>query len=137
MRASADLQSVGSSSPYYYLEAAQDDGRVHSGTVFAGVPYRFELLSKGSSADFEAYVASGDVAEFVTYDANGNPYSHAEVSSGSSVSVPLPTTSTGYVVVSSLGARTAFEIGRNGSRFSYPDAAVRAYRLAGRTKEYL
>lgn len=137
MRASADLQSVASPSAYYHLEAAQDDGRVHSGTVYAGVPYRFELLSKGSSGDFEAYVASGDVAEFATYDANGTPFSHVAVSSGSAVDVALPPTSTGYVVVTSLGAMTVFEIGRHGSRFSYPDASVRAYRLAGRIKEYL
>ncbi|MDQ1344282.1 MAG: hypothetical protein QG650_1002 [Patescibacteria group bacterium] len=137
IRASADLQSVASSSSYYFLESPQDDGIIYSGSVFGGIPYRFEILSKASSADFEAYVASGDTVEFVTYDANGVPYSQAAVSAGTAVNVPLPATSTGYVTVSSLGAKSEFEVGRHGSKFSHPYPSVQAYRLAGRAKEFL
>lgn len=136
-RMASDPSFVTSYDPYFYFEYENDDGRIRSGTVRAGIPQTFRILNSGAEGSFVAASVSGDPVSFEVSDASGIPYSHVGLRSGNSVNLSIPKFSSGTVRITSLGAVSDFEIDRRSAKFLYPGEGVRVFRIAGRLKEFL
>lgn len=78
----------------YRFESPNDNGSVHTGAVFGGVPETVPIFFKSSAGDFEVYSASGDAVEFAVFDASGIPVSSVALPPGVSAAMALPASAT-------------------------------------------
>lgn len=136
-RMASDPASLAAHNPYYYFEYVDNDGRTRSDSVYAGIPQTYRILYSGAESSFKIASVSGDPVGVDVFDSAGIPYSHAALFPGNSGNVAIPKYSSGTVRITSLGSVSGFVIDRRSVKFLYPGEGVRAYRIAGRLKEFL